>query len=158
MCTTANAFVQIVMTIIFKEEEPKVSAMAALLTLSLLTLHCWRRFYESHKLQVFARTSKINLFYYGTAYVHYAALILITVGQAPLFCGKQKGEIQWTDDWTKLFYIPCIFLFLLASYGQYSSNVVLANLRRDKNGAVVTILYTYVNRVIMQNYYDMVLI
>ncbi|CAK1578007.1 unnamed protein product [Parnassius mnemosyne] len=135
-----NTYVRASLKAIFGQEEPAVTATAAFIAMSLITFHCARRCYESHLLQVFASSGKINICYYGTAYVHYATFILATVGEAPLFCGDRvKENIRWIDTRTQILCIPCILIFLLASYEQYKSNVILANLRKDKKtGAVVT--------------------
>ncbi|CAG4987851.1 unnamed protein product [Parnassius apollo] len=135
-----NTYVHAILKAIFEQEEPAGSATAAFIAMSLITFHCVRRCYESHLLQVFASSGKMNIFHYGTAYVHYATVILATVGEAPLFCGDRvKENIRWVDTRTQILHIPCILIFLLASYEQYRSNVILANLRKDKKtGAVVT--------------------
>ncbi|CAK1578004.1 unnamed protein product [Parnassius mnemosyne] len=135
-----NTYVHALLKAIFEEEEPAVSATAAFIAMSLFTFHCSRRCYESHLLQVFASSGKINIWHYGIAYVHYMTFILATVGKAPLFCGDRvKENIRWIDTRTEILCIPCILIFLLASYEQYKSNVILANLRKDKKtGAVVT--------------------
>ncbi|XP_068628035.1 polyprenol reductase-like [Battus philenor] len=116
-----------------------LSASGALVALSLTTMHCARRCWETHYLQVFSIGSKMNFLHYGAALVHYATLILAIVGQAPLFCGNQNRQFLWKDGRPKTLYATCILVFLVASYEQYKSNVILANLRKSKKtGAVIT--------------------
>lgn len=54
--------------------------------------------------------------------------------------GNQTTEkITWTDSYTKIISIPCILVFLCCFYEQYKSNVIFANLRKDKkSGEIVT--------------------
>ncbi|KOB69442.1 hypothetical protein OBRU01_14499 [Operophtera brumata] len=117
-----------------------VSVAASILVMSLLTVQCLRRLYETYCLQVFAKSSKMNLSHYLAGIVHYFACITVAAGQAPLFCGNQNREsILWTDTRTKIFAVPCTLTFLWAWYEQYRSNIIFANLRKDKkSGQVVT--------------------
>ncbi|CAH2063827.1 unnamed protein product, partial [Iphiclides podalirius] len=121
------------------QRQPAVTVTSALVGMGLIHLHCVRRCYESHLLQVFSSSGRINLCHHGVAFIHYATLVLAAIGETPLFCGDQsRGEIQWWGGHTKAV-LPCVVLFLLASYEQYASNVILANLRKDKkSGAVFT--------------------
>lgn len=56
------------------------------------------------------------------------------------FPGNQnRDSIVWNDTRTKMFSIPCTLIFLYAWYEQYRSNIIFANLRKDKkSGEVVT--------------------
>lgn len=62
--------------------------MAAVLVMALMTIQCLRRLYETYCLQVFAKSSKMNLSHYLAGIIHYFACIVVAAGQAPLFCGK----------------------------------------------------------------------
>ncbi|XP_061706764.1 polyprenol reductase [Cydia pomonella] len=137
---SVNKYVVIFLNKILEQNEPTVSATAALIAMSLLTIQCARRFYETHYLQIFAKNSKMNLSHYLAGIIHYFACIIAGVGEAPLFCGNQnRNTMIWTDARTKYLSIPCILIFLWAWYEQYQSNVIFANLRKDKkSGQVVT--------------------
>ncbi|CAK1578003.1 unnamed protein product [Parnassius mnemosyne] len=135
-----NSYIVFVLRILLEQDESAVSASAAIITMSLLTLQCVRRCYETYCLQVFAKSSKMNLSHYLVGMVHYFACVIAAVGQAPLFCGNQnRDEVVWTDKRTSILAVPCILIFLYVCYEQYQTNVIFANLRRDKKtGEVVT--------------------
>ncbi|KAJ2950812.1 hypothetical protein O0L34_g9082 [Tuta absoluta] len=135
-----HKFVSIALRLILEQDEPSVSAMAALIAMSLLALQCLRRFYETYWLQVFAKSSKMNLSHYLAGIIHYFGCIVTVLGQAPLFLGNQSREtISWNNTYTSILAIPCIVVFLWCWYEQYQSNIIFANLRKDKkSGQVVT--------------------
>ncbi|XP_075972560.1 polyprenal reductase [Anticarsia gemmatalis] len=137
---TVSYPVHIVLKVLLQENEPSVSVTAAVLAMSLLTIQCIRRFYETYYLQVFAKSSKMNLSHYLAGIVHYFGCIVTVVGQAPLFCGHQTlQQISWNDTYTTVLAVPCTVVFLRAWYEQYQTNIIFANLRKDKkSGAVVT--------------------
>ncbi|XP_045492288.1 polyprenol reductase [Colias croceus] len=136
---SVSKYVVFMLKLILEQDEPAVSASAAIIALSLLTIQCFRRCYETYCLQVFAKNSKMNLSHYVAGLVHYFAVIVAAIGQAPLFCGSQdRDKILWNDTRTQLFAVPCISIFLWAFYEQYKTNIIFANLRKDKSGKVVT--------------------
>ncbi|XP_047545991.1 polyprenol reductase [Vanessa atalanta] len=123
-----------------EQDEPTVPALAAILALSLLLVQCIRRCYETYCLQVFAKSSKMNLSHYLVGLVHYYAVIVATIGQAPLFCGSQnRDKIVWSDTKTLVLALPCSIIFVWAWYEQFMTNIIFANLRKDKkSGDVIT--------------------
>ncbi|XP_068627803.1 polyprenol reductase [Battus philenor] len=135
-----NYYIVLILRLIMETNEPAVSVKAVVLALSLLTVQCIRRCYETYCLQVFAKSSKMNLSHYLVGLGHYFGCVIATVGQAPLFCGSQnRDKVIWTDTRTTFLSIPCIAVFLWAWYEQYQSNIIFANMRRDKKtGEVVT--------------------
>ncbi|XP_049865383.1 polyprenol reductase [Pectinophora gossypiella] len=135
-----NRFVAAILRLILEQDVPSVSATAALVAMSLLAVQCARRFYETYCLQVFAKSSKMNLSHYLSGIIHYFGCIVTVIGQAPLFLGNQsRDSIAWNDTYTTLISIPCSIIFLWCWYEQYQSNVIFANLRKDKkSGKVVT--------------------
>ncbi|VVC86953.1 unnamed protein product [Leptidea sinapis] len=136
---SVHSYVVFILKLILEQEQPSVSVVAACIGLILLTIQCIRRCYETYCLQVFAKSSKMNLSHYLAGLVHYFAVIVAAVGQAPLFCGNQdRSKILWIDTWTKMISIPCVLIFLWAGYEQYQSNMIFAKLRKDKLGNIVT--------------------
>jgi hypothetical protein len=53
--------------------------------MSLLTLQCVRRFYETHFVQVFSSSSKINFSQYLVGYIHYFGALTVVVSKAENF-------------------------------------------------------------------------
>ncbi|XP_050561553.1 polyprenol reductase [Spodoptera frugiperda] len=137
---TVSFPVHFALRMLLQENEPSVSVRAALVALSLLTVQCIRRLYETYYLQVFAKSSKMNLSHYLAGIIHYFACIIAVVGQAPLFCGQQnRDSIKWNDLRTTILAVPCTVIFLITWYEQFQTNIIFANLRKDKkSGEVVT--------------------
>ncbi|XP_026765432.2 polyprenol reductase [Galleria mellonella] len=137
---TVNKFFTILLRLLLEQDEPTVSVTAAIIAMTLLTIQCLKRLYETYIVQVFAKSSKMNLSHYLAGIIHYFACIVATVGQAPLFCGNQNREyITWNDTRTTVLAIPCSLIFLFAWYEQFKTNIIFANLRKDKkSGKVVT--------------------
>ncbi|KAM3968208.1 polyprenal reductase [Aphomia sociella] len=135
-----NKFVTIMLRLLLEQDEAAVSATAALIAMTLLTIQCLRRLYETYFVQIFAKSSKMNLSHYFAGIIHYFACIIATVGQAPLFCGNQnRVNMTWNDARTTVLAIPCSIIFLLSCYEQFRTNIIFANLRKDKkSGKVVT--------------------
>ncbi|XP_061378801.1 polyprenol reductase [Danaus plexippus] len=136
---SVHRYVVFMLKLILEQDEPTVSATASLLALSLITIQCIRRCYETYYLQVFASSSKMNLSHYIAGIVHYFAVVVAAIGQSPLFCGSQdRSKVIWMDSKT-IVISPCSLIFMWAWYEQYKSNIIFANLRKDKkSGKVVT--------------------
>ncbi|XP_039746344.1 polyprenol reductase [Pararge aegeria] len=133
-----HKYVVLFLHFLLEQDKPAVSVAAVLLALSLLMVQCFRRCYETYYLQVFARTSTMNLSHYIAGLVHYFAVVVAVIGQAPLFCDNQnRKKILWHDIKTLTLSIPVTIIFLWAWYEQYKSNVVLANLRKDQKSRMV---------------------
>lgn len=108
----------------------------------LLFIQCVRRWYETHFIQIFSSTSRINVTHYIVGYFHYFGAFLTIMSQATGFTHATPhrpyltnslrladcGLVQWL----------AIGLFLHAWYNQFVSNVRLANLRKNPSGTVVT--------------------
>ncbi|CAG9791747.1 unnamed protein product [Diatraea saccharalis] len=137
---SVNVYVSLVLRLFLEEDEPAVSAAAVTIVTILMVLQCLRRFYETYFVQVFAKSSKMNLSHYLAGIIHYFACFVAAIGQAPLFCGNQNRDmVVWNDTYTKILTVPCVLIFMWAWYEQYQSNIIFANLRKDKkSGQVIT--------------------
>ncbi|XP_045459431.1 polyprenol reductase [Melitaea cinxia] len=137
---SVHGYIVFALKLLLEQDEPAVSAFAAILALSLLLVQCGRRCYETYCLQVFAKSSKMNLSHYIAGLVHYFAVVVAIIGQAPLFCGNQNREnVLWSDTKTLVLAAPCTSIFIWAWYEQFMTNIIFANLRKDKKtGKVVT--------------------
>lgn len=109
------------------------NAASTFIAVFLLMLQCVRRFYETHFVQIFSSTSKINLSHYIVGYFHYFGALLAIISQAQGFVrGSPPQTFQW-DDITLRHYIA-VGLFLYAWYNQFISNLILASLRKNRAG------------------------
>uniref|UniRef100_U5EHQ2 Polyprenal reductase n=1 Tax=Corethrella appendiculata TaxID=1370023 RepID=U5EHQ2_9DIPT len=112
----------------------KTSNSTTFIAMFLILLQCIRRFYETHFVQVFSSKIKINLSHYFVGYIHYFGTVVLTLSQSEGFVRSPThrsatfsfGTLIWT----------CLFLY--AWYHQFKSNLILANLRKNKQGNVVT--------------------
>ncbi|XP_050075162.1 polyprenol reductase [Anopheles maculipalpis] len=111
-----------------------------LIAMTLITLQCLRRFYETWFVQVFSSKLKINLSAYLVGYIHYFGTIVAILSQAEGF--TRSGPVTLpTNGYRFELSVPfglAILVFYYAWYHQYRSNVILANLRKDKTGKVVS--------------------
>lgn len=113
-----------------------VSAFTALQVSGLLTLQCARRFYETQYIQVFSKNAKINFTHYLVGYFHYFGAFLAIIGHAPGFVRNTNA-----DDITSIQFdmihprnLSMMTLFLFAWYQQCRANLMLANLRKNRQG------------------------
>ncbi|XP_075212268.1 polyprenal reductase [Lycorma delicatula] len=115
------------------------SSTAVLVALCLLCLQTWRRLYETTFVSVFS-DSQINIFHYIVGFVHYGGAVLAVLAEAPGFTPLsfeyKVGFSLWDIDWVIAL---GTFIFLWAWYHQFLSALILANLRKNKTGAVVTL-------------------
>ncbi|XP_015186531.1 PREDICTED: polyprenol reductase [Polistes dominula] len=101
--------------------------------MTLLTIHCWKRFYETHYVNVFS-DKKINISHYIVGHLHYLGTILSIVGELQGFVRDTDKSISW-DNLTFL-QIVCANIFLLSSLMQLQCNFILVNLRKSNNKVV----------------------
>ncbi|XP_043266907.1 polyprenol reductase [Venturia canescens] len=112
-----------------------VSPESTLLAVILINVQCWKRLYESHYISIFSE-AKMNIVHYFAGFIHYLGLMTCAIGESQGFAPGSTSVLRW-DRLTNLQYV-CAFVFLLASYEQLKTNHILANLRKDKAGNVVT--------------------
>ncbi|XP_014216816.1 polyprenol reductase [Copidosoma floridanum] len=106
-----------------------------ILAITLLSMHCWKRFYECYFLSVFSDV-KMSFVIYLVGHCHYIGAVTSIVGESRQLLTDTKVLLNWT----KLTYLEilCSIVFLISTYLQYKSNLILASLRKDKKGNVVT--------------------
>lgn len=103
---------------------------------SLLTIQCARRFYETQYIQVFSRQSKINFTHYIVGYYHYFGAFLTIISQAPGFNRNPQPDDEPYLHTENLYpyHLSMTLLFLYAWYQQCRANIMLANLRKNRKG------------------------
>ncbi|XP_052896600.1 polyprenol reductase [Anopheles moucheti] len=110
-----------------------------MIAMTLITLQCLRRFYETWFVQVFSSKLKINLSAYLVGYIHYFGTVVAILSQAEGF--TRMGPVSLPTNGYR--FEPSLSLglaigvFYYAWFHQYRSNVILANLRKDKVGKVI---------------------
>ena len=122
-----------------KERTVSVNATTAALATVLLCCQVWRRFYETFMISVFS-DCKINIVHYLIGIAHYLGAATALIVEAPGFSTpsfKHKATLSvWDLMNARSIFGPMIFFW--AWYHQYRSAVILANLRKDEKGTVVT--------------------
>lgn len=107
--------------------------------MSLLTFQCTRRFYETHFVQVFSSHSKMNLSHYLVGYIHYFGAVILILSEANGFTNETYNMHQSISiDKSIFLLIPLIMLFVFSWYQQFKSNLILANMRKNNNGEIVS--------------------
>lgn len=116
-----------------------MSAFTTLEVVTLLTIQCARRFYETQYVQIFSSHSKINITHYIVGYFHYFGAFLVIISQAP-------GFVRGTDDLAIIDIdsilprnLTVMLLFFTAWYQQCRANFMLANLRKNRKGKIAAI-------------------
>ncbi|XP_034943832.1 polyprenol reductase-like [Chelonus insularis] len=118
--------------------QASASPEATTLALFLVAVHTWKRLYESCFINVFSK-AKMSILIYIIAFMHYTALLLSIVGESYGFVRGTQGTFNSNaHTW---YYITCTIIFLIADYEQFKTNKILANLRKNKEGKVISESY-----------------
>lgn len=67
-----------------------VSAEASTVALSFITIHVWKRVYETQCVSVFS-DAKINITHYMLGYLHYIGTLLCILGETEGFVSGKKA-------------------------------------------------------------------
>lgn len=116
-----------------KSRKALISPECGFLAMTLLTIHCWKRFYETHYVNVFS-DKKINILHYIVGYLHYVGAIISIVGELHGFVRDSDKSIDWHS--LTFLQIVCANILLLSSWVQLQSNFILVNLRKSNNKVV----------------------
>ncbi|KAK5643117.1 hypothetical protein RI129_006962 [Pyrocoelia pectoralis] len=115
-----------------------ISNTSAFLGVSLLTLQCCRRFYDTWCVSVFGKTGRINIIHYLLGYIHYTGCIVSILLETSKFVRNTSlgADLHWED----LSYKDAlaVIVFLWAWKHQYNVTVILSNLRKNKKGKIIT--------------------
>ncbi|CAG9836980.1 unnamed protein product [Diabrotica balteata] len=105
----------------------------------LMSLQVIRRFYDTHFVSIFGKHSYINIHQYFVGIVYYPATALAILCEAPKFAHISPYESENVDI-SNLTYVErfSILLFLWAWWHQYKATEILANLRKNKSGQIIT--------------------
>lgn len=126
---------------IFKiESADSISSITALIfTIMLMIFQSTRRLYETSSISVFASNSKINVIHYVYGHAFYIMAALSTI--IPIMISQTSSKYNFTNIVDNLLTKQraiAFILFVYASHEQQKCNKVLANLRKDKSGRVIT--------------------
>lgn len=108
-------------------------------TVILMTVQSFRRLSESLFISVYASNSKINLIHYTFGHLFYMLTALSTL--TPILLSKTSNNYSFMAILDNLLSKHRAFIFVLfiyASLHQHKCHNILANLRKDKTGHVIT--------------------
>ncbi|KAL0268146.1 UNVERIFIED_CONTAM: hypothetical protein PYX00_010200 [Menopon gallinae] len=114
----------------------EANRFSVLVVLTLMTLQSFRRGYETWFVSVFSDV-KINITQYIVGYTHYWGTITTILAEAEGF-KKSRTFIPESDTSFSYVQIFAVILFIYAWINQYQAGKTLANLRKNRSGAVVT--------------------
>ncbi|XP_034245855.1 polyprenol reductase [Thrips palmi] len=120
-----------------------VSSIATLIALVLMTAQCVRRFYETWFVSVFS-DAKMNLSHYIVGFSHYFGAISAILVEAPGFTphtGVSSLVLRLNFSELHLYHLIAVIIFMWAFIHQFRAASILADLRRDKSGQVVSQKY-----------------
>ncbi|XP_076345045.1 polyprenal reductase [Tachypleus tridentatus] len=118
-------------------QRANVSQEAVILVSLLLLLHIYQRLYECVNVNVFS-VGKINILHYCVGYGFYVGVTLTILEEAPGFSLNETGELTHSWSSVKWYQGFGVLLGLWGIYLQHCCHVILANLRKNSNGSVVT--------------------
>lgn len=139
-----NSFVRYINSLIgeqFKIETATTltSVISLVFTLILMIIQSSRRLYETLFISVYSKDSKINIIHYIFGHSFYIAAAASTICPIVLSPTSSKYSISTILDNLVTTKRALIFvLFIYVSHYQHRCNKILANLRKDKTGRVIT--------------------
>jgi 3-oxo-5-alpha-steroid 4-dehydrogenase 3 len=117
-----------------------ISTARTLVAILLITLQIWRRFYDTHFVSVFSKKASMSVFHFFFGVIFYLGAILIILAESPKFANTKIGNEFRPNDLT-LVDVTAVVIFLWAWYHQHVTTVILADIRKDSKGNIVTESY-----------------
>nr|XP_033204119.1 polyprenol reductase [Bombus vancouverensis nearcticus] len=115
-----------------------VSPESTFIATLVLTLHCWKRFYETHFVSIFS-DNMMNISHYLLGYIHYIGSLVCIIGESDGFVEGSEGNFSWR----RITYLQliCAIICVLSSYVQLRTNFILSNLRYNKDRKITSTAY-----------------
>lgn len=122
------------------ETHDSIDTITSLLfTIILMLVQSTRRLYESYFVSVYSSSSKINLIHYAFGHLFYVLAALSTI--CPILYSQTASQntlVAILDNLVTKKRAALFVLFVYASHYQHKCHKILANLRKDKWGRVIT--------------------
>ncbi|XP_057325192.1 polyprenol reductase [Microplitis mediator] len=119
-----------------------VTSEQTITAITMITIQCWKRLYETHCVSVYS-DAKMNISHYIVGFIHYIGTITCIIGESSGFVKGSDYDFHWSKL-NSICIISAVF-FLLSSYEQLKTNFILAHLRKNEKGVVVTKSYKIPN-------------
>ncbi|XP_050465336.1 polyprenol reductase-like [Cataglyphis hispanica] len=112
-----------------------VSVESVILAIFVFSIHIWKRIYEMYYICVFS-DQKINIFHYILTFSHYTMTLVSLIGESEGFVRGSHTDLS--SHKLTIAQLVCAIIFLWSTYIQLKSNFILASLRKNQYGDVVT--------------------
>uniref|UniRef100_A0A146MIM1 Polyprenal reductase n=2 Tax=Lygus hesperus TaxID=30085 RepID=A0A146MIM1_LYGHE len=132
------AYLVYVLDIVDSHRKSNVSSAAVFVASFLLMIQCWRRCYETIFVSVFS-PGKMDVGHYLLGLIHYFGAVTAIAVEAPGFSNQGNSNISLRLNDLSLFQYAAMTAFLWAWIVQYDCTCILANLRKNLKGDVVTV-------------------
>lgn len=114
-----------------------VTAAESLAALLLFTFQVFKRYYETHYVSVFSN-SKMHIGHYYLGFFHYFGAAIAIVMESPGFSHSDHFEAAFHTRDLSYKTLIASSIFFWAWWKQFESASILANLRKNKKGEIVT--------------------
>lgn len=119
-----------------------VTPESVIVVMLMMVAQVNRRLYECRKLSVYS-DAKMNVVHYFFGHSFYFGVGMSVIAEAPGFTGSSvSSDIAMSSGFLKWNHVLGVLIFVVASILQNQSHSILANLRKDKKGNVVTLEHT----------------
>ncbi|XP_011060107.1 PREDICTED: polyprenol reductase [Acromyrmex echinatior] len=123
-------------TLLGTSRKSLLPAEDAFLAIVVFNIHCWKRVYESCFVNVYSN-QKMHVFLYFIGFAHYIGIILCILGESKGFVKGSYATLFLHKITTVK--LVCAFICLWASYEQLKTNFILARLRKNSHGDIVSL-------------------
>ncbi|XP_073997458.1 polyprenal reductase isoform X2 [Rhodnius prolixus] len=126
----------------FSSSENRSTATAAesLVALILLSFQIFKRYYETHYVSVFSN-AKMHIGHYYLGFFHYFGTVVAIVMESPGFSYSDNFEAAFHFKDLSYRTLVVSLIFFWAWWKQFESASILANLRKNRKGVIVTDAY-----------------
>ncbi|KAG9511057.1 Polyprenol reductase [Fragariocoptes setiger] len=139
--SASSSFVVLLDKLTGDHRQASVPPESVMIGLCLLIVQVSRRLAECTMISVYSE-ARMNIIHYIFGYSFYFGVGMSLVAEAPGFTGARGQSSAWSVPKTYHFLKPChvigVLLFIWSSFVQFESHQILANLRKDKSGRVIT--------------------
>ncbi|KAK9881403.1 hypothetical protein WA026_016293 [Henosepilachna vigintioctopunctata] len=112
-----------------------MSVKDTIVGLTLYTIHCYKRFYETHFVNVFSKSAQITVIQYIAGIIYYPFSFIGVLSAAPKFAIGTNNDVEVEVIKIDYLDILVIMVFLCSAWVQYKSAIILSNLRRNSRHA-----------------------
>ncbi|KAL6254149.1 hypothetical protein P5V15_014774 [Pogonomyrmex californicus] len=118
--------------------KPLIPTEDAILAIIICNIHCWKRVYETCYVNVFS-DQKMHISIYLVGHLHYFGLALCIIGESEEFV--RDSHINMSLHKMTTVKLICVLICLWLSYMQLKINFILARIRKNLHGDVVSYEY-----------------